>query len=249
MKPLSKTTFICIDCESTGLDPKNDSIIEIAIAKFTFEEKLDSYESLVDPGCIIPQESIQIHNITNDMVKGKPHISEVIPYILEMAQNYTIIGHNIQFDIDLVCHAATLCKIPCKLHTNQSIDTLRLARLYGESPTNSLAVLREHFNIQDEGAHRAMSDVIVNMQVFEKLTTKFKTEQQILEKLKKPIQLRAMPLGKHKAREFREIPAEYLSWAARQNFDQDLLFSIKSELKKRKNRGGFEQSSNPFSNL
>ncbi|MDN3505489.1 MAG: DUF3820 family protein [Rhabdochlamydiaceae bacterium] len=249
MKPLNKTTFICIDCESTGLDTKKDSIIEIAITKFTFEETLDSFESLVDPGCSIPQESIQIHNITNDMVKGKPHISQVLPNILSMAKDNIIIGHNIQFDIDLVCHAATLNKIPCKLHTNPSIDTLRLARLYGESPTNSLAVLREHFNIPDEGAHRAMSDVIVNMQVFQKLTTKFKSAQQILEKLKKPIQLRTMPLGKHKGREFREIPADYLSWASRQNFDQDLLYSIKSELKKRKNRGGFEQSSNPFSNL
>ena len=46
------------------------------------------------------------------------------------------------------------------------IDTLRMARLYGESPINSLERLRQHFNIAAEGAHRAMSDVIVNIEVF-----------------------------------------------------------------------------------
>ena len=32
---ITKDTFICFDCEATGLNTEKDRIIEIAIAKFT----------------------------------------------------------------------------------------------------------------------------------------------------------------------------------------------------------------------
>lgn len=249
MKPLPKTTFVCIDCESTGLNPKEDKIIEIAIIKFNFSSHLNTFETLVNPECDIPEDSIQIHHITNAMVQGKPKIQEILPTVLKIAENHPIVGHHIQFDVNIICEAAKKHAIPCSLYKNTQIDTLRLARLYGQSPTNSLEMLREHFNIENQGAHRAMSDVLVNIEVFKKLATSFNTLPQILEKLKHPIQLKTMPLGKHKGRPFREIPIEYLSWAARQNFDQDLLFSIKLELKNRNRRVSFEQSSNPFVDL
>ena len=94
-----------------------------------------------------------------------------------------------------------------------------------------------------------MNDVIVNIEVFKHLCRKFKTTEEILKRLEKPIALKLMPLGKHKGRPFREIPVEYLRWAAHQNFDQDLLFSLRSELKKRKQGNLFSQASNPFSDL
>ena len=67
--------------------------------------------------------------------------------------------------------------------------------------------------------------------------------------LEKPILLKAMPLGKHKGRLMKEIPVEYLRWAVNKDFDQDLLFSIRTELKRRKSGNQFSQSSNPFSTL
>jgi len=42
---------------------------------------------------------------------------------------------------------------------------------------------------------------------------------------------------------------EYLLWAEKKDFDQDLLLSIRSEIKNRRRGGGFEQASNPFANL
>jgi DNA polymerase-3 subunit epsilon len=61
--------------------------------------------------------------------------------------------------------------------------------------------------------------------------------------------LKAMPLGKHKGRSFSEIPEDYLSWAVRKDFDQDLIFSIKTKLKNRSKRLNFERAANPFSDL
>ena len=249
MPLLDKATFVCLDCETTGLDPQADRIIEVAAVKFRFDETLESFETLIDPESPISSSSIEIHHITDEMVRGKPKISEVLPELLRLIGNHTIVGHGIGLDIAFLCEAAKKTSIPCKLASNPLLDTLRMARLYGESPTNSLEKLREHFNIASEGAHRAMSDVIVNIEVFKFLCSSYKTLEQIFEKLKKPISLKVMPLGKHKGRPFTEIPLEYLQWAANKDFDQDLMFSIRSELKKRKKGNHFSQSVNPFSSL
>jgi DNA polymerase-3 subunit epsilon len=249
MALLSEETFVCLDCETTGLDTKNDRIIEIAATKFTFSSIQESKESLVNPQCDIPPSSQEIHNISQEMVKNQPSIKEILPSFLKLINKHILVGHGIAFDIAIICEEAKRNQIPCSLHENISIDTLRLARLYGESPINSLEQLRSHFNIEPEGAHRAMSDVIVNIEVFKFLTKSFQSTEQIFRRLEKPILLRTMPLGKHKGRKFSEIPFEYLLWAANKDFDQDLLFSLRSEIKNRKKNQGFNQASNPFANL
>jgi len=246
---IHKDTFVCFDCEATGLDPENDRIIEIAIASFTFDGIIESKEDLVDPGISIPEHTIEIHHITDEMVQGKPSIQTILPEYLKLMGDHVLVGHAIPFDITIVNHSAKRWQMKTQLSSLKYLDTLRMARLYGESPTNSLQSLRKHFNIVPRGAHRAMSDVLVNIEVFKHLSRNFKTTEQLLKRLEKPIQLKLMPLGKHKGRPFNEIPVEYLRWAANQNFDQDLLFSIRSELKKRKQGNRFSQASNPFSEL
>ena len=246
---LTEEIFVCFDCESTGLDVRKDSIIEIAASTFTFNKLLDSFETLVDPRVPIPKESTKIHHITDDMVEGKPTIKEVLPEFLKLAEKHIVVGHSIAFDIDIVKESAKKHSVPTKLGEKPFIDTLRLARLYGGSPVNSLEKLREHFNIPSEGAHRAMSDVKVNIEVFKQLTRPFKTTEALLERLKKPVALKLMPLGKYRGRIFKDIPIEYLSWAINQDFDVDLIFSLSSEINKRKKGKHFTQASNPFADL
>jgi DNA polymerase-3 subunit epsilon len=210
---------------------------------------LEEYETLIDPERDIPKTSIDIHHITPEMVKGKPKIGEVIPHLLKIIGRDPIVGHGVGFDVELIAKAADRLNMPCLLRNNPIIDTLRLARLYGESPENSLETLRKHFNIEAEGAHRAMSDVIINIAVFKRLIHRFKTTEAVLKRLSQPIELKAMPLGKHKGRPFREMPLEYLRWAANKSFDQDLLFSLRMELKRRKQGSSFFQAANPFQQL
>jgi DNA polymerase-3 subunit epsilon len=213
------------------------------------DEILEQFETLIDPVSIIPEASIEIHNITQQMVQGKPKIEEVLPTIIKMIGSHIIIGHGVKFDVDMIANAADRAGVPMTLRNNPLIDTLRLARLYGESPTNSLEQLRKHFNIEAEGAHRAMSDVLVNIDVFKFLSKKFKTTSQIFDVLSRPILLKNMPLGKHKGRPMKEIPLDYLIWASHTDFDQDLIFSLQTEIKKRKKGKSFGQGCNPFGAL
>jgi DNA polymerase-3 subunit epsilon len=249
MATLDKELFVCIDCETTGLDPKADRIIEVAAMCFNLKEDFDTFESLIDPQCPIPPSSIAIHHITEEMVVGKPTIDKALPDLLKIIGRRIIVGHGVGFDIDIIATAAEKFGIPCTIRNNLSLDTLRMARLYGDSPTNSLDQLRQHFNVQFEGTHRAMGDVLVNRNVFRHLARRYKTLEQLQEILSRPILMKTMPLGKHKGRPLKEIPLEYLQWASRKDFDQDLLFSLRTEIKRRKHGNLFAQSANPFSEL
>jgi DNA polymerase-3 subunit epsilon len=246
---INKDLFVCVDLETTGLEPDQDHIIEIAAALFNFGGTIDTYETLVDPETPISEVSKAIHHITDEMVAGKPKIQEVLPALLSFIGRHTLVGHGIGLDIAFLVAVAKRHRMPCTLSAAPFLDTLRMARLYGESPKNSLEVLRKHFNIAAEGAHRAMSDVIVNIEVFKYLAKQFSTTEQLFERLKKPISLKTMPLGKYKGRPFSEIPLEYLLWASKADFDQDLIFSIRNELKRRKKGEFFGQAGNPFSEL
>lgn len=249
MAHLDKEVFVCIDCETTGLDPKNDRIIEVAVVRFTLDQVLAQFESLIDPQMLIPEESIAIHHISNEMVQGKPTIDKVLPEIISLIGKHIIVGHGVGFDIELIANAADRHGIQHTLRSARTFDTLRLARLYGESPTNSLEMLRKHFNIEEEGAHRAMSDVTVNCEVFRYLSKNFRTTDQIFNVLSKPIKMKIMPLGKHKGRPIKEVPLQYLQWAANKEFDQDLLYSIRSEINRRKKGDLFGQATSPFADL
>lgn len=249
MAQINKEKFVCIDCETTGLDIQKDRIIEVAITTFTLSEIIDSFESLIDPECAIPESSTAIHHITSEMIVGKPKIVAVLPTILQMIGKSIIVGHGIKFDVDMVANAAERAGIPCEIQKNQLLDTLRMARSYGQSPVNSLERLRHHFNIPLEGAHRAMSDVIVNIEVFKYLAKPYNSLEKLFEMLSRPIQLKIMPFGPHKGRPFKEVPIEYLKWAASKDFDQDLSFSLRSEIKRRKSGTLFTQQGNPFNEL
>lgn len=246
---IKKETFICVDCEATGLDLENDRIIEVAAVLFTMDTEIEIYDALVDPEMTIPADSIKIHHITQEMVVGQPKIQEVLPKVLSMIGKHIIVGHGIGFDIHLIHREAKKHGIHSSIDANPFFDTLRMARLYGESPQNSLQTLRKHFNIGDEGAHRALNDVIVNIEVFRLLVAKYKTVEELQKILSRPIRLKKMPLGKHKGRSLKEIPLEYLRWAARKDFDQDLSYSIKSEIKRRQQSKDFSNEGNPFKGL
>ena len=88
------------------------------------------------------------------------------------------------------------------------------------------------------------------MDVFKFLTKPYKTVEQIFDVLSRPVAMKLMPLWQTQRASFRlQVPLQFLLWAANKDFDQDLLFSIRLKIKRRKKGNTFGQSSNPFTNL
>ena len=79
-------TFVALDIETTGLNPAEDKIIEVGMAKISDGEIVDSYSTLVNPGIKISERITMITGITDDMVEGKPEITEIILSLIHISE-------------------------------------------------------------------------------------------------------------------------------------------------------------------
>ena len=93
---------IYLDTETTGMDPDEDEIIELALVPFEFDKAgniyrlLPAYNAFQDPGLPIPEIITQITGITDDMVKGQSIDLEQVSKMLSDA--VIVVAHNARFD-------------------------------------------------------------------------------------------------------------------------------------------------------
>jgi DNA polymerase-3 subunit alpha (Gram-positive type) len=99
------------------------------------------------------------------MVENKPDIKVILPRFLEFLSDDVIIAHNATFDHGFLSANA-------KMHLkqellNDKLCTRKLAfRLLHDLPSRKLECLCNHFKIENNQAHRAMSDVKATYQIF-----------------------------------------------------------------------------------
>ena len=91
----------CVDIESTGVDLKNDRIIQLALLKVQ-DEKVEVYDDLCYTYIEMNDEVVNIHNITNEMLEDKYWPYETDAFLeLEkgnVSSNY-FVTHGNQLDV------------------------------------------------------------------------------------------------------------------------------------------------------
>lgn len=74
---IESLTFVALDLETTGLNPEQDTIIEVAAIRFRLEKDnntfrivtIDERSMLIDPGKELKEEVTMITGISQDMLK------------------------------------------------------------------------------------------------------------------------------------------------------------------------------------
>ena len=151
--------YVVIDTETTGLDPKFDSIIELAGVRVVAGKIVDRFETLINPKCTLDPFITDLTGITNEMLLDAPDIICMLPSFLSFVGNSIVIGHNVNFDINFLYDS--FCEIGSALFTNDFIDTMRISRrLFPDLPHHRLVDLVSHLEIGECVEHRALSDVI-----------------------------------------------------------------------------------------
>ena len=100
--------YTVIDLETTGLDPKNELIIEFAAVKVRENKVVDPFQSLCDPGYPIPPVIEALTGITTEMVRCCPNPRSVLPDFLDFVGDDYIIGHNVLFDVRFIAKSADI---------------------------------------------------------------------------------------------------------------------------------------------
>ena len=161
--------YVVFDLETTGVSYKHDEVIEISGIKVIGGKIEDKFSSLVNPGIPISPWATQVNGITDEMVADSPSFDVVLKDFLEFAGDMIIVGHNIQcFDMKFICRDAL--KFYGETVGNDYIDTLPLARMCLPTlPHHTLTALAEYYELDTEGAHRALNDCRMNQVIFENL--------------------------------------------------------------------------------
>lgn len=166
---LDRTQFTVFDVETTGLYPySGDKICEIAAVRISpGSNRLKKFQSLVNPERPISYGAFSVNGITDDMVKDKPAIDQVLPHFLKFIKGSVLVAYNAGFDLGFV--ESALGKDKSLLADYLIIDALTLARrLFRNVGRYNLGLLSESLGINSDEEHRAMADVVMTMKVFKK---------------------------------------------------------------------------------
>lgn len=164
------TTFVCVDLETTGLQPKKDKIIEIGAIRVDEGVITGEWESLVNPERELEERIAALTGIRDEQLAGAKTIAEVLPDLLDFLGERPLLGHSINFDFAFLKRAAAAEKLAFE---RQGIDTLKIARKYlKELESRSLSALCRHYKIPHK-AHRALDDARATTALYGKLVEDF----------------------------------------------------------------------------
>lgn len=154
-------TFVALDLETTGLDPKSAEIIEIGAVKVENGQLADHFGQLVRPYDGIPLQITRLTGISDEDVKNSPQIQDVLPNLLEFLSTSPVVIHKASFDLSF------LREIEDWSDPEVVYDTLELTRVvFPRLIEHKLQSLARFFGIQDTEFHRATADAYVTAQVF-----------------------------------------------------------------------------------
>lgn len=100
--------FVCFDCETTGLDRKNDRIITLSAIKIIGDEAQtsQSLNIVIKQDTNISAESIAIHQIRNVDVANSDYLyldeAHAMRDFLEFIGGATLVGYYLEFDVAMV---------------------------------------------------------------------------------------------------------------------------------------------------
>lgn len=172
--------FIAFDLETTGTMAGVDRIVEVGAVRFK-EGIVDAvFATLVDPQMIIPIEATRVNHITNDMVKGKPTINELLEGLTSFCADLPLVAHNAPFDIGFLLADYQAHKTPAP--AGVVLDTLPIARkVLPGLPNYRLGTLVTHFNIANSDFHRAQEDATYCGELFLNLIKKIHNPEEIVD--------------------------------------------------------------------
>ena len=185
-----KQRYIFIDTETTGLDPIDNDVIEVAALVYDDETEVCRYNCRLskDALTMVDPEALQVNH--RDMLGDvgdfdgearKSIVYGLADFFIEFAtRDAVIVGHNVQFDLDFLYWMFQRYNINVKrlLMQKKKIDTRQIALFLTETghikpKSNRMVDVFNHLyeaTGSDENDHTAMADAIMCKNIFYKMT-------------------------------------------------------------------------------
>lgn len=164
-------SYVALDLETTGLNPKTDKILEIGAVKVKAGRVVDRYQTFIDAGIRIPDYIKSLTGIQDHMIAGGKKPQVAMNELIEFCEDYSLLGHNVQFDFSFVKRWTVNNRI---IFDRNGIDTLKIARKFlPDLEKRSLEYLCSYYHIEHNNKHRAYDDARAASDLYQLLMAEF----------------------------------------------------------------------------
>ena len=155
---------IIFDTETTGLDNRNDRIIEIGGVELLNQFPTGrTFHVYINPdGTKVHPDALAVHGISDAFLADKPKFAEIVDELTAFFEGARWVAHNANFDMGFInAEFARLGRppVPAELVT----DTLALARRKNPMGPNSLDALCRRYGI--DNAHRTKHGALLDSEL------------------------------------------------------------------------------------
>lgn len=165
-----------IDLETTGLDPEKHEIIEIGalIVKQPELKIIDELDIKVKPLHIetADPEALRINGYRESDWLFAADLAQAIKLLAEKTENAVMVAQNVAFDWSFLNKAFRKTEIINKMHYHKlDLISIAYAKLYKDEKLEryNLRELARFFEVENEKAHSAMSDIRTTFEIYKKL--------------------------------------------------------------------------------
>ncbi|MFA7332110.1 MAG: UvrD-helicase domain-containing protein [Candidatus Delongbacteria bacterium] len=158
---------VVLDVETSGLDPEQDEVLEIACQRWSRDVELDRLHLLLKPTRPLGA-SAAVHGLDAELLRREGRDpARAFAELVEFIGPSLVVGHNIRFDISLLQGHAR--RLGIQLPDWPTADTLALARRVLRTGSMRLGDLAARLQLRHEPTHRAMDDVSATAHLLEVL--------------------------------------------------------------------------------
>ncbi|OGH60075.1 MAG: hypothetical protein A2725_00290 [Candidatus Magasanikbacteria bacterium RIFCSPHIGHO2_01_FULL_33_34] len=158
--------IVFFDLEATGLNVFEDRIIQIGAIKYFPDGSKTEHEWLINPKIPITDEAMEIHGITNEMVKDKPTFGDIAQDLTQLFLDSDLGGYNIRyFDIPMLQNEFSRIELPFDVEDRKIVDAMLIFKL--KEPRTLAAAYKKYVGGEFENAHNAIADIKASIDVLE----------------------------------------------------------------------------------
>ncbi len=152
-----------LDTETTGLDPAEHRLVEIACIELVNHLPTGrSFQRYLNPERDMHEDAQRVHGLTAEFLADKPKFAEIVDEFLDFVGDAGLVIHNADFDMGFINAELARAKRPA-IDRARATDTVTLARRKFPGQPASLDALCQRFAI--DNTHRTLHGALLDAEL------------------------------------------------------------------------------------